>query len=49
MSTNKKFLSIFCDRLIPHFLHTEYTKFEAWIKSYLEYLNENGIRKRNSR
>jgi len=42
MSSNTKYLSIFCDRLIPHFLRTEYTKFEAWIKSYLEYLEENG-------
>jgi hypothetical protein len=42
MSNNKKYLSILCDRFIPTFLRSEYTNFEAFIKSYLEYLEQDG-------
>ena len=40
--SDRKYLSIFLDRLLPNYLRETYTKFEAWIRSYLEYLEEDG-------
>jgi hypothetical protein len=40
--SDTKFLSIFLDRFLPPYLRSEYTKFEAFIRSYLEYCEENG-------
>jgi hypothetical protein len=40
--SNTKYLSIFMDRFIPRFLRSEYVNFEAFIRSYFEYLEQEG-------
>lgn len=40
--SDKKYLSIFLDRLLPEYIRDEYTKFTSFIRTYLEYLEETG-------
>ena len=40
--SDKKYLSVFLDRLLPAFIREEYTKFASFIRTYLEYLEETG-------
>ena len=39
---DRKYISVFMDRLLPDYLRTEYSQFEAWIRSYLEYCEQDG-------
>ncbi len=40
--SDKKYLSVFMDRLLPDYIRTEYAKFESFIRTYFEYLEQNG-------
>lgn len=39
--SDKKYLSVFIDRLLPEYIRDEYTKYTTFIKSYLEYLEQD--------